>query len=90
MHDYFSDFFISEKIGHQKPTKEFYDYCFSHMQGVSAKETVMIGDSLTADILGANNYGIKSIWYNHLGKENKTNIFPTYQVNNLNQIKNLL
>ena len=90
MVDNFSGFFISEKIGYQKPTKEFFDYCFNNLDGVKVCETVMIGDSLTADILGAKNYGIKSIWYNAFNKENKTQVYPEYVVNKLEQIKKIL
>ena len=90
MHDYFSGFFISEVIGYQKPTKEFFDYCFANMEGVNPTNTIMIGDSLTADILGAKNYGLKSIWFNPYGKQNKTEIFPDFTVENLLQIKNII
>lgn len=90
MHDNFEDFFISERIGYQKPTKEFFDYCFSQMGGICPSETIMIGDSLTADITGAKKYGIKSIWYNHLKKENDSDIFPDFSVDSLSQIKKIL
>lgn len=90
MHDYFDGFFISETIGVQKPTKEFFDYCFNHMNGITKEQTIMIGDSLTADIIGAKNYGIKSIWYNHLKKENQTQILPDYEVASLLEIKNII
>ena len=90
MHDYFDGFFISETIGVQKPTKEFFDYCFKNMNGITKEQTIMIGDSLTADIIGAKNYGIKSIWYNHLKRENKTEILPDYEVASLLEIKNII
>ena len=90
MHDYFEGFFISEIIGVQKPTKEFFDYCFEHMNGITKEQTIMIGDSLTADIIGAKNYRIKSIWYNHLKKPNKTDIVPDYEVASLLDIKNII
>ena len=90
MHDYFNGFFISEIIGEQKPTKEFFDYCFEHMNGISKDQTIMIGDSLTADIIGAKNYGIKSIWYNHLNKSNTTDIVPDFEVKSLLDIKNII
>ena len=60
------------------------------MNGITPSQSVMIGDSLTADILGAKNYGLKSIWYNHLNKENDSLILPDYVVKKLSQIKNIL
>ena len=90
MHDYFSGFFISEKIGKQKPSKEFFDYCFNNLDGIKPEETIVVGDSLTADVLGAKNYGLKSIWYNAFNVENKAKITPDYTVNELLQIKDIL
>ena len=50
----------------------------------------MIGDSLTADIQGANNAGIDSIWFNPKGLANETPAVPTYQVKNYQDILNIL
>jgi len=86
---YIKDNFISEKLGCQKPTKDFFDAC---MQSANAKieETVMIGDSLTADIIGAHEYGLKSIWYNHSKEYVSGKECYDYVVNNLIDIKNIL
>ncbi len=64
----FDHLFISEKIGHAKPKKEFFDACFAALPGVSKEEVVMIGDSISADITGAHEYGLQTIWFN-FGKE---------------------
>ena len=90
LYDYFSDFFVSEIIGHQKPTKEFFDYCFSKLEGLNKEQTIMIGDSLTADILGAKNYGIKCIWFNRDKKQNELSVSPDFMVYSLEEIKNIL
>ncbi len=90
MHKYFSGFFVSEIIGHQKPSKEFFDYCFNNLKDVKIDQTIMIGDSLTADILGAKNYGIKCIWFNRQTNKNEIEITPDFTVEKLEQIKNIL
>ena len=90
LYDYFSGFFVSEKIGHQKPTKEFFDYCFNNLEGIEKEQVIMIGDSLTADICGAKNYGIKSIWFNRESKSADRQIEPDFIVEKLEQIKNIL
>lgn len=90
MFKYFSGFFVSEIIGHQKPTKEFFDYCFKNLNGIKKEQAIMIGDSLTADILGAKNYGIKSVWFNRKAQKNVQKITPDFTVDNLEQIKNIL
>ena len=54
--------YISEDIGVNKPEKEFYDIC---LEGIGEpKETcIMVGDSLSSDMLGAKNAGLASVWF---------------------------
>ncbi len=89
MIEYLSGLFISEKLGATKPTKEFFDLC---MAGANAKieETVMIGDSISADIIGAKEYGLKTIWYNHNGESETKGKVADYIVNNLKGVKSIL
>lgn len=63
MDRYISGYFVSEKIGYSKPSKEFFDACYKEMQVSDRQEVLMIGDSLSADIKGAHNYGIKTCWF---------------------------
>lgn len=85
---YIDKVFASEKIGYPKPRKEFFDACFAETAFIP-DETVMIGDSLTADINGARNYGIKTCWYNHYG-ENAEGIDCDFIISSLYEIKNIL
>lgn len=62
---YIDGIFVSEEIGYPKPQKEFFDACFASLQGVIPSQTIMIGDSASADINGARDYGMKTLWYNH-------------------------
>lgn len=50
----------------------------------------MIGDSLTADIQGANNAGIDSVWYNPDQTTNTSTIQPTYTVSTYQELLALL
>ena len=56
--------FISEEAGAQKPTRAYFDYVFSRIDGITRDNCLVIGDSLTSDIRGANNYGLPCCWYN--------------------------
>lgn len=87
---YFDEIFVSEKVGALKPAKEFFDVCLNTIGDVSADEVVMIGDSLTADILGGNEYGIKTIWFNPNKLDIPENPKPDYTVNSLLEVKNIL
>ncbi|MEY8355374.1 YjjG family noncanonical pyrimidine nucleotidase [Lachnospiraceae bacterium 54-53] len=60
IHDLFDGMFISEKVGYEKPSPHFFEYCFRHIPDFERNETIMVGDSLTSDIQGAVNAGIDS------------------------------
>ena len=87
---WFEDFFISEKIGAEKPSAAFFDYCFSHIAGAEKDSTVIIGDSLTSDILGGINAGIATVWYNFSHKAEPPAISPDYIIHELAELPPLL
>lgn len=86
--EYLSGYFVSEKIGHSKPTREFFDVCYKETHVADVSELMMIGDSLSADIKGADDYGIKTCWFD---KELKsTENLADYTVKHLLEIKAFL
>ena len=88
---YFEDFFISKKIGFHKPDKKFFDYCFSHIPDFKLEECVIVGDSLSSDILGGKNAGLTTIWYQR--DRNITDhgaIHPDYRIFELSELPDLL
>lgn len=87
---YFSGVFISEEIGYDKPTKEYFDYCFGKIQNFQKENAVIIGDSLTSDIRGGKNTGVRTIWFNPKHMPNDTDIQPDHEVQNLKEIPELL
>ena len=60
---YFKWVVTSESSGHRKPAKGIFDFTLDYSGGV-IEDIVIIGDNLQTDILGANNAGWKSVWYN--------------------------
>lgn len=82
--------FVSEKVGYSKPQKEFFDTCFEAIAPIRPEETIMIGDSVSADIRGAKAYGMKTCWFNHDRVENPQVGGADYIVNSLAEIKNIL
>ena len=58
---------ISEEEGVAKPEPGIFDVIFSRMGHPHRSEVLMVGDSLTSDIRGANRYGIDACWYNPRG-----------------------
>lgn len=86
----FEAIFTSEESGYQKPQKEIFNYVFEKL-GISNKSNVlMIGDSLTSDILGGNNFGIDTCWFNPQNIENVTNIKPTYEISNYEELQQIV
>lgn len=88
---YFDGIFISELVGADKPNKDFFDIACRNIENFSAEETVIVGDSLTSDILGGKNAGFITIWFNNGGKKrNSTDITPDYEITALNQLAPLV
>ena len=61
---YFRDIFISERMGANKPNPAFFRACFAQIPGFDSASALVVGDSLTSDIRGARNAGLRSCWYN--------------------------
>ena len=81
--------FISSVVGAQKPTKAFFDFV-QEKTGYRRSETMIIGDSLTSDILGGNNAGILCCWYNPRGAARKEGIRVDYELHSLWELPKLL
>lgn len=64
---FFDGVFVSDEIGYAKPDVHFFEFVLA-AAGVKKQDCLVIGDSLTSDIKGANASGIESIWYNPKGK----------------------
>ena len=56
--------FLSEKLGAEKPNVEFFDKVFAAIQPFDLSKVMIVGDSLTSDIQGGMNAGIRTCWYN--------------------------
>ena len=87
---YFKDVFISHELGVSKPDKSFFDICFSKIHGFEHKTALMIGDSLTSDIAGGINAGIKTLWYNPDNLISNNDIKPDYVAFSLDEIPDIV
>lgn len=86
----FDGVFISDKMGVEKPGKGFFDIVFKEIGKYSCDETMIVGDSLTSDIAGGNNVGIICCWYNQNNITCNWDIRIDYEINNLNQIRDII
>lgn len=87
---FFRDLFISEEIGFDKPGRAFFDACFARIPGFSRETALMVGDSLTSDIRGGRDAGLRTCWFDPLGKPRREDIVPDYRITDLGQLPALL
>lgn len=88
--DFFDGIFISEEIGAYKPMPEFFERCFAQIPDFRRDEAVILGDSLTSDILGGLQAGIGTIWCNLRGRAPRDDIRPDHTVTDLRDVMKLL
>ncbi len=87
---YFKDIFVSETAGYPKPHTEYFNYVFSRINNFDRSRSVIIGDSLSGDILGGNNAGIRTVWYNPGSASNQTGAVCDYTIGSLYELYELL
>lgn len=87
---YFKDIFISEVTGSHKPERAYFDYCFAHIPGFDPSQALMVGDSLTSDILGGFNAGIRTCWFNPGHKPLQGPVKPDLEIHALRELKDIL
>lgn len=82
--DYFTHHFISEEIGFEKPHHNFFKHCIKTLGVTDLSQVLMIGDTYTSDIIGAQHFGIDSCYYG------VKQVDATYYIEKLSEIKNIL
>ena len=82
--------FISEQMGADKPSEVFFEKALSHVAEQDRSRILIVGDSLSSDILGGSNAGIATCWYNPHGQENSLDRKPDYEIHDLHQIYEVL
>lgn len=88
---YINEVVISEEIGVNKPNPLIFQKALEKIGYIGKKENViMIGDSQTADIQGAINFGIDSCWIRLLGQKKINSIIPTYTIEKYEDISIIL
>lgn len=88
---FFNHVITSEGSNSLKPKKEIFEYAFNKT-GARPEESIMIGDTIEVDILGAMNAGIDQVHVNHLTKEPIVVMdkkLPTYTVYSLKELEGI-
>jgi putative hydrolase of the HAD superfamily len=81
---YFKEVITSEKAMSLKPHPEIFEYALK-ITGASKNESIMIGDNLDADIKGAMDAGLDTVFVNHINET--TELQPTYIIYHLQELE---
>lgn len=87
LHVYFTEVITSESSQSLKPKKEIFEYALKKAKA-TLSESIMLGDNPDADIQGAINVSMDSVFVNHL--QDKINIKPTYTIHHLQELEFIL
>lgn len=90
MRDYFEFVAVSSELGATKPSHDFYRGIETVFPDLNPETTIIVGDSLSADIQGGVNWGIKTCWFNPSNLENTTSINPDYEVHDLLEVLDIV
>lgn len=77
---------VSDVVGFAKPDPRIFEVAAQSARSFSKDRAVMIGDRLEADILGAQNFGIDSVWFNRSKAAIDPSIVPTLEINSLKDL----
>ena len=86
----FEQVFVSQELGFNKPAREFFDACAAQIPGYAPEKAMMVGDSLSSDIRGGKNAGIRTCWVNPDHKSAPEGLTPDYEIEALSQLPELL
>ena len=87
---YFAEVFVSQELGVNKPSPEYFEKCFARIPNFDKSKAIIVGDSLTSDILGGQNAGIATCWVNPHHKQGRADIRVDYEIEALSQLEELL
>ena len=90
LYRFFETVFVSQEIGHNKPSRAYFDACFARIPGFDPGKAIIVGDSLTSDIRGGINAGIATCWVNPSHAPHPEDICPDYEIEALSQLEELL
>ena len=90
LYRFFEKVFVSQEIGANKPSLEYFERSFAQIPGFDKSKAIMVGDSLTSDILGGQNAGIATCWVNPDHKEAPAHIRADYEIESLSQLEAML
>lgn len=90
LYRFFEKVFVSQEIGANKPSLEYFSRCFAQIDGFDPKKAIIVGDSLSSDIQGGKNAGILTCWINPERKTAPAHLTPDYDIPALSHLESIL
>ena len=90
LYRFFEKVFVSQEIGHNKPSLAYFQACFDQIPDFDPEKAMMVGDSLTSDIKGGIQAGIRTCWVNPGHSTASADLQPDYEIEALHQLPALL
>ena len=87
---FFEDIFISELMGADKPSEAYYSRCIARVPDFEASRAVMVGDSLTSDILGGIRSGMHTCWLNPQRRPGRPDIVPEAEIRSISELPDVM
>lgn len=81
---FFPEVITSERAGYQKPLPEIFEFALKLTDG-KTESSIMIGDSLSADMVGARNAGIDHVYFNYYKEDHDSAV--TYEITSLTELE---
>ncbi len=86
---FLSGLFISEEMGTIKPNRDFFEQILNRT-GAARERCLMIGDSLSSDVAGANGAKIACVWFNRRGARSASGYQIVGEIARLEELKKFL
>lgn len=86
----FDEIFISDEVGFEKPSISFFDAVWAKIGKFEPGEVMIVGDSLTSDIKGGSNAGIRTCWFNPSGTPLPPDLQIDYDIRCISEVLKLV
>ena len=82
--------FISEEVGAEKPSPAYFDKVLAALPPFDKDEILIVGDSLTSDMTGGCQAGLRCCWYDPAWKEIPAHLDIEFHIRDLNGVREIL
>ena len=82
--------FISEEVGAEKPSSVYFDRVLAALPPFDRREILIVGDSLTSDMTGGCQAGLRCCWYDPAWREVPAELDIEFHIRDLNEVRTII